>query len=76
MTTMQAVAVSRYRDSQAADHVVVVQRTDEGWEILDESDGDSRLVDRLTDPADDRACAEALARDYAGQAVLPAWAKQ
>jgi hypothetical protein len=75
-TTMsiESVAVARYRDRDGAEHSVIVRVIDGGWEVVDENGDDGKLVEALSDPPDDLGCAEAIARDYARQAVEPAWA--
>ena len=70
----QSAAVARYRGTDGAEHAVIVRVIEGGWEVVDEDGQDGEVVEALTDPPDDRACAEAIARDYARQAALPAWA--
>lgn len=71
---IQSVAVACYRDSAGNEHSVIVRAIDGGWEVVDETGDDAKVIEALTDPPDDRGCAEAIARDYATQAVEPAWA--
>jgi len=70
----QSAAVASYRDPDGAEHSVIVRVIDGGWEVVDESGDDGNVVEALTDPPDDLGCAEAIARDYATQAVQPVWA--
>lgn len=66
---MRRDEVGRYCDADGVRHSLVVRRTaDRGWEVVDVDPGGARLVERLTDSADERPQAEAIARDYAATA--------
>lgn len=68
--------VARFRAPDGADHAVAVRAVKEGWQIVDQNGGGREVVETLTDPRDEREQAEAVARDYAQWAELPAWARQ
>jgi hypothetical protein len=74
-TTTEAVAVTRFRGRDGERHTVLVRRTDEGWEIVDAHGEEETRIELLSDPQDDRGCAEAVARDYARCAAEPDWAR-
>jgi hypothetical protein len=76
MRSNRSTHVARYRDAAGAEHSVILLAIKQGWRILDQNATSSKVVDTLTDPQDSCAHAEAVARDYAQQAVLPAWALQ
>jgi hypothetical protein len=64
---------ARYRDAAGVEHRMRLERSTAGrWRVLDESPAGVRLVEELTGYEDRRPQAEALARDYARQAALPA----
>ena len=71
MGNTRTLPAATYRDSVGQRHEVIVQRVDEGWEIADLCGEERQVVDTLTDEQDTRECAEAVARDWAGQAVEP-----
>jgi len=49
---------------------VLVKHDRRAWTVVDALDDDRRVVERLTEPSDQRLQAEAIARDYAGQAQV------
>jgi hypothetical protein len=71
MGNTRTLPVATYRDKLGIRHEVTVGAIEAGWEIADVCGDERQVVDTLTDPQDDRACAEAVARDWAGQAVEP-----
>jgi hypothetical protein len=71
MSNTRTLPTATYRDRYCRRHEVVVEAVEAGWEIADLCGEDRQVIDTLTDSEDTRECAEAVARDWAGQAVDP-----
>ena len=71
MHNMRTLPVATYRDGFGIRHEVMVQAVEAGWEIADVCGEERQVIDTLTHQEDTRECAEAVARDWAGQAVEP-----
>jgi hypothetical protein len=64
-----------YRDGDGVGHELIVRRTSTGdWQVLDSSPGETFLVETLDGSVDDRAQADAVARDYLVRGRLLGWA--
>jgi hypothetical protein len=75
-TGMRApIPVARFRAPDGARHTVALLPIKDGWQIVDLNGRGSEVVETLRDPRDEREQAEAIARDYAGWAKLPTWAR-
>jgi hypothetical protein len=70
------IPVTRFRAPDGTSHTVAVLAIDEGWRIIDQNGKATKTVETLRDPRDEREQAEAVARDYANWAAVPAWARQ
>jgi hypothetical protein len=70
------IPVVRFRAPDGSEHSVGVKRVKDGWRIVDQNGSGPEVIDTLTHPDDGREQAEAVARDYAELAQLPAWARQ
>jgi hypothetical protein len=70
------IPVARFRAPDGDQHTVALLATDDGWQIVDQNGPATEVVETLRDPRDEREQAEAIARDYAGWAAIPAWARQ
>jgi glucose dehydrogenase len=65
---MPTTITARYRARDGTKHLVLAQRTPAGrWQVLDRAEGDTCVVETLTEHDDRVAQAEALARDYAAE---------
>jgi hypothetical protein len=71
MGNTRTLPTATYRDSVGARHEVIVEAVETGWEIADVCGEERQVIDTLTDDEDTRECAEAVARDWAGQAPSP-----
>ncbi len=71
MSNTRTLPTATYRDAAGVRHEVIVEPVNEGWEIADVHGEERQVVDTLTDSQDTRECAEAVARDWAEQAVNP-----
>jgi hypothetical protein len=71
MRNTRRLPTATYRDAAGQRHEVIVEAVDAGWEIADLCGEEIQVIDTLTDPEDTRECAEAVACDWAGQAVDP-----
>jgi hypothetical protein len=71
MTNTRTLPTATYRDAAGARHEVIVEAVQAGWEIADVCGEERRVIDTLTDEEDTRECAEAVARDWVGQALQP-----
>lgn len=71
MGNTRTLPAATYCDSFGRRHEVTVHAVKDGWEIADVCGEERDVVDTLTDEEDTRECAEAVARDWAGQAVEP-----
>jgi hypothetical protein len=69
MSNMRTLPSATYRDALGLRHEVIVEHVEEGWEIADVLGDERQVIDRLTDERDTRECAEAVARDWASEAV-------
>jgi hypothetical protein len=63
-TTPATQTVARFTDTDGTRHRVLVRDTDTGWEVIDLA---TRVLDRLDARSDERAGAEAIARDFAAE---------
>jgi hypothetical protein len=64
-----------YHDSGGARHRVIVRQTPIGdWQVLDTSRGGTDLIETLRAGEDERAQAEAVARDYIEAGRFLPWA--
>lgn len=68
--------VARFRAPDGTRHTVALLAIEDGWQIIDQNGAATEVVETLRDPRDEREQAEAVARDYAGWAAVPAWARQ
>jgi hypothetical protein len=71
MGKTRTLPAASYCDGFGRRHEVVVIAVAVGWEIADVCGEEREVIETLTDPQDTRECAEAVARDWAGQAVAP-----
>jgi hypothetical protein len=56
---------AHYQDAGGVQHEVIVRKTPDGaWQVVDVSDGETRLVDEVTGIGEGEPAAEAIARDY------------
>jgi hypothetical protein len=73
---MADTLTARYRDAAGVEHRMRLERSPSGgWRVLDVGPHETVLVEELSGRDDHRPQAEALARDYATQAVLAARAE-
>ena len=70
------IPVTRFRAPDGTRHTVALVAIEDGWQIVDQNEAATEVVETLRDPRDEREQAEAVARDYAGWAAVPAWARQ
>jgi hypothetical protein len=71
MGNTRTLPAASYCDGFGRRHEVAVKAIKGGWEIADVCGEEREVIETLTDPQDTRECAEAVARDWAGQAVAP-----
>jgi hypothetical protein len=71
MGNTRRLPAASYCDGFGRRHEVIVITVEGGWEIADVCGEQHEVIDTLTDPQDTRECAEAVARDWAGQAIAP-----
>ena len=56
---------ARYQDASGAQHEVIVRKTPDGaWQVVDVSDGETKLVDEVTGISEGQPEAQAIAREY------------
>ena len=56
---------AHYLDASGVQHEVIVRQARDGaWQVVDVSDGETKLVDELTGIGEGRPEAEAIAREY------------
>jgi hypothetical protein len=70
------IPVTRFAAPDGSQHTVAVLPVKDGWQVLDQNGRGPEVIDTLDHPEDGREQAEAVARDYAEWASLPAWARQ
>jgi hypothetical protein len=71
MRNTRTLPTATYRDRYGRRHEVIVEPVESCWEIADLCGEERQVIDTLADQEDTRECAEAVARDWAGQALEP-----